>query len=229
MGASVIRTTGRVSFSGSLKRRRLVSSTTTRTSSRRMPTSSPMRTSAQATEGGSLVAGGAPLSATECHRAANYGAAVRRVRGLVNPTGSKPVWAYVELGHPFDESDWPTITPPQVRAAVWQSLIAGARGIVYFNHSFGGPHQTQQILRDGAVAGSFYASIRSQVTATNRRIKALAPVLNSPTVRSGWSQGPGTTAMVKWSVAGRAMKRWKRRMQEGKGRRPPAEGAQEGE
>ena len=49
--------------------------------------------------------------------------------------GSKPVWAVVELGHPFSESDWPTITPAQVRAAVWQSLIAGARGIVYFNHS----------------------------------------------------------------------------------------------
>ena len=28
----------------------------------------------------------------------------------------------------------------------------------------------------------------------------LAPVLNSPTVRSGWSQGPGTTAMVKWAT-----------------------------
>ena len=34
------------------------------------------------------------------------------------------------------------IAPEEVRAAVWHSLIAGARGIVYFNHSFGvrAPH-----------------------------------------------------------------------------------------
>ncbi len=163
----------------------------------------------QGTEGGALVAGGAPLSPAECHRAANYGATVRRVRGLVSPAGSRPVWAFVELGHPFSESDWPTITPPQVRAAVWQSLIAGARGIVYFNHSFGGPHQSQHILRDGAVAGSFYASIRREVAATNSQIKALAPVLNSPTVRSGWSQGPGTTAMVKWALGEKTTKKCK--------------------
>jgi hypothetical protein len=156
------------------------------------------------TEGGTLVAGGADLSPAECHRAANYGATVRRLRGLVSPAGSKPVWAVVELGHPFTESDWPTITPAQVRAAVWQSLIGGARGIVYFNHSFGGPHQTQHILRDGSDADSAYASIRSVARATNRQIDELAPVLNSPTVRSGWSQRAGTTAMVKWAEGKKA-------------------------
>ena len=85
-----------------------------------------------------------------CHVASNYGWIIDRLEGLVSPPRSKPVWAVVELGHPFSESDWPTITPPQVRAAVWQSLIAGARGIIYFNHSFGGPDQTQHILRDGS-------------------------------------------------------------------------------
>ncbi len=154
-----------------------------------------------ATEGGSLVGGGASLSPAQCHRAANYGATVERVRSLIHPAGSKPVWAIVELGHPASESDWPTITPPQVRAAVWQSLIAGARGIVYFNHSFGGPDQTQHLLRDGADPGSASAPIRAMVTATNHEIEALAPVLNSPTVTAGWSQGPGTTSMVKWVTA----------------------------
>lgn len=153
------------------------------------------------TEGGQLIAGGADLSPAECHRAANYGATVRRLRALESPAASKPVWAVVELGHPASEDDWPTITPAQVRAAVWQSLIAGARGIVYFNHSFGGPHQTQHILRDGTAAGSPYAPIRSVVTATDRQIEGLARVLNSPTVTSGWSQGSGTTAMAKWEAA----------------------------
>ena len=159
------------------------------------------------TEGGALVAGGADLSPAQCHRAANYGATVRRVRGLVAPAGSKPVWAFVELGHPYTEAHWPTITPPQVRAAVWQSLIAGARGVIYFNHSFGGPDQTQHILREGLDAGSVYSPISTIVGATNRRIKELAPVLNSPTVRSGWSQGPGTTAMVKWATGKSAAKK----------------------
>jgi hypothetical protein len=163
------------------------------------------------TEGGKLVGGGADLSPAECHRAANYGATVRRVRALVNPAGSKPVWAFVELGHPASEPDWPTITPPQVRAAVWQSLIAGARGIIYFNHSFGGPEQTQHILRDGTNPGSSYAPIRRVVTAVNREIAALAPVLNSPTVNGGWSHGAGTTAMVKWSTGGTGSKIKKKR------------------
>jgi hypothetical protein len=146
-------------------------------------------------EGGALLTDSTrPLTAAECHRASNYGATVRRVRQLVSPPGSRPVWAFVEVGHPFTQADWPTIRPQEVQAAVWQSLIAGARGVIYFNHSFGGPNQTQHALRDPA-----YAEIRSAVSATNRQIAALAPVLNAPTVSSGWSQGAGTTAMVKWA------------------------------
>ena len=147
------------------------------------------------TEGGALLAGGnRALTPAECRRAANYGATVTRVRDLVSPAGSKPVWAFVEVGHPFTESHAPSIQPAEVGAAVWQSLIAGARGIIYFNHSFGGPNQTQHVLRDPS-----YAAIRAAVRDTNRRIGDLAFVLNAPTVTSGWSQGPGTTAMVKWA------------------------------
>ncbi len=39
------------------------------------------------TEGGQLIAGGADLSPAECHRAANYGATVRRLRALEQPGG----------------------------------------------------------------------------------------------------------------------------------------------
>jgi hypothetical protein len=62
-----------------------------------------------------------------------------------------------------------------VAAAVWSSIIHGARGIVYFNHSFGGPAPTQHALRE-----SQYAPVRAVVTETNRRIAKLAPVLNAP-------------------------------------------------
>jgi hypothetical protein len=145
-----------------------------------------------AEHGGAMLGDGQALDPAECHRAANYGATVARLRRLAGE--ALPVWAFVELGHPYVQMDWPSITPPQVEAAVWHSLIAGARGIIYFNHSFGGPNVTANVLREPA-----YASIRAAVTATDARITALAPVLNAPTVTSGWSQGSGIKAMVKWA------------------------------
>jgi hypothetical protein len=147
----------------------------------------------QSSQGGKLVARGQTLSPQQCHRAANYGATVSRLRSLISPLGSKPVWAFVEVGHPSTQNDWPTVTASQVRAAVWQSLIAGARGIIYFNHSFGGANETQHALRDPA-----YAVVRATVTSTDSAIAALARVLNAPTVVSGWTHSPVATAMVKW-------------------------------
>lgn len=110
-----------------------------------------------------------------CHLAANYGWTVRRVRRLLRPARGKPVWSFVEVGHPFSEAHWPSITPAQVRAATLSSLINGARGVVYFNHSFGGPAPTQHALREPA-----YAAVRTVVTKTNALIRRLAPVLNAP-------------------------------------------------
>jgi hypothetical protein len=45
-----------------------------------------------------------------CHLAANYGLTVQRIRSLAKD--KIPVWAYVELGHPFTENNWHTVTPP---------------------------------------------------------------------------------------------------------------------
>mgnify|MGYP000117594792 CR=1 FL=1 len=128
-------------------------------------------------EGGAVFAAGRDLTDAECRTAAHYGWTVDRVRSLVQPQGSKPVWAFVEIGHPFSEKDSLTITGPQIRAAVWSSIIHGARGIVYFNHNFGGPCVSQHVLRENCGA-----AVRPTVTAVNQQITGLAPVLNSPTV-----------------------------------------------
>jgi hypothetical protein len=144
------------------------------------------------TEGGQLF-GNRLLSASECHRAWNYGKTVDRVRSLVSPKGSKPVWAFIELGHPSTENDWPSITGAQATAAVWSSIIHGARGIIYFNHSFGGNCQSQHILRE-----SCYSSIRKAITAVNARIKALAPVLNAPFADGVVTGSSGVDASLKW-------------------------------
>ncbi|WP_415855299.1 hypothetical protein [Sinomonas sp. G460-2] len=144
-----------------------------------------------ASQGGSLVGGDRALSDPgECRRAANYGWVVDRMRSLVQPQGSKPVWAFIELGHPFDDGS--TISPDQVRAAVWESLIHGARGIVYFNHSFGGACPTQHLLRDPCSA-----AMRAAVTALNHQIADLAPVLNAPFVDHGASADGKVDVAVK--------------------------------
>jgi hypothetical protein len=127
-------------------------------------------------EGGTLVPGGGDLSPSRCRAADNYGRSVERVRSLVSPADSKPVWAFVEVGHPAGEPDAPTITGPEIRAAVWSSIINGARGIVYFNHSFAGACPSQHVLRDCGQA------LRSTVGAVDAQIASLAPVLNAPFV-----------------------------------------------
>lgn len=126
-------------------------------------------------EGGSALGGGGLLPTEKCRLAANYGWTVEKIRTLISPSGSKPVWGFVEVGHPFGEEDAPTITGEELRAAVWSSLIHGARGIVYFNHNFGGPCPTQHLLREPC--GDY---IRPHVSAINTQLKALAPVLNAP-------------------------------------------------
>ena len=85
------------------------------------------------------------------------------MRSLVSPTAVKARLGIRGSRSPHRQDHSPTITPPQIRAAVWHSLIAGARGIIYFNHSFGGhvPVATH--------SGSCYANARSTVTAPNGR------------------------------------------------------------
>lgn len=143
-------------------------------------------------EGGAGLGKGRELTARECRLAANYGWTVDRVRSLMKPAGAKPVWAFVELGHPATESTAPTITGPQVRAAVWSSIIHGARGIVYFNHSFGGSCVSQHVLRDACGAG-----VRPLVTNLNRLLAELAPVLNAPFLDNVVAHGAGVDTAVK--------------------------------
>ena len=124
-------------------------------------------------EGGALLNNGNPLTVAQTQLAANYGYTVDRMRELDAMDGqSSPIWNFVEVGWP---GDYRGILPEEIKAAVWQSIIAGARGIIYFNHSFGGPEPTQHVLRD-----PYYAAQRAAVASTDALIQQLAPVLNSP-------------------------------------------------
>jgi hypothetical protein len=131
----------------------------------------------------------------------SYGDDVRRVRRLDAMDGARmPVWHVVELGWPFTESaaqGGRRILPAEIRSAVWHVIIAGARGIVYFDHNFGPGTPGSTIHGEG------YEDNRLEATALNAQIKALAPVLNSPFVTSGHSASDTIAGavryMVKWS------------------------------
>lgn len=132
----------------------------------------------RAHEGGVLRKNGeSDLSDAECQLAANYGLTTRYIRSLVRPRFAMPVWNFVELGHPAAPENDGTITGPQIRGAVWSSIINGARGIIYFAHNFGGPCLSYNLLRDRCGDG-----VRNDVTALNQQIGRLAPVLNAPFV-----------------------------------------------
>ncbi|HEY8524090.1 MAG TPA: hypothetical protein VIL48_03940 [Acidimicrobiales bacterium] len=132
-----------------------------------------------------------PDTADHERRGASYGAVVDRMRALDgHDRRRQPVWAFVELGHPFTDESAPTITADQVRSAVWHSIIAGARGIVYFNHSFGGPCPTFSVLREGCDP-----EMTPAVTELNAQLTELAPVLNAP-FADGYVTADGPAAVT---------------------------------
>ena len=65
-------------------------------------------------------------------------------------------------------------SPEQVRAEVWMALTHGSTGLIYFVHQFQ-PKFCEWALLDDPV-------MLPAVTAINKQIQSLAPVLNSPTI-----------------------------------------------
>lgn len=115
------------------------------------------------------------IAADKCRRSSSYGLVLDRMRKLDAMDGRRqPIFAFVEVGHPASEDDAPTITGDQIAGAVMNSMIHQARGVVYFNHSFGGGCPSQHVLRDRCGA-----AVRAKVTETNHRLTRLAPVLNT--------------------------------------------------
>lgn len=131
-----------------------------------------------------------PNPPPEDRRATQYGALIDRMHKLDATDGNlQPIWAFIEVGHPFTENDAPTINGDQISGAVWNSLIHEAHGIIYFNHNFGGSCLSQHVLRDNCGA------IRPTVTEVNRRVTELAPVLSTQSYQ--WTFHPALDTMLK--------------------------------
>jgi hypothetical protein len=86
--------------------------------------------------------------------------------------GSKDVWCCIETTRINNPERGPA--PRQVRSEVWMALIHGVKGIIYFAHQF-----KPQFIEAGLLADEEMAR---EVSAVNRQIRDLAPVLNAPDV-----------------------------------------------
>ena len=84
----------------------------------------------------------------------------------------KIVWNCIECSRISNTKVKPT--GRQIRAEVWMSLIHGSRGLIYFVHQFKPIFKEASLLDD--------PELLPAVTAINRQIHKLAPVLNNPTV-----------------------------------------------
>ena len=97
----------------------------------------------------------------------------RGVERLVNWSGERVVWNCLECTHISNLDRKPT--PHQVRCEAWMSLVRGSRGLIFFVHQF------QPVFREAALLDD--TEMLAAVTALNRQITELAPVLNSPSIQ----------------------------------------------
>jgi hypothetical protein len=89
--------------------------------------------------------------------------------------GDKIVWNCIECTHISNEEK--KATPHQVKAEVWMSIIHGSMGLIYFVHEWKPRFNEHALLDDPEMLAA--------VTSINNQIHQLAPVLNSPTIKSG--------------------------------------------
>ncbi|MEX0885028.1 MAG: PEP-CTERM sorting domain-containing protein [Phycisphaeraceae bacterium] len=95
---------------------------------------------------------------------------VKRLREWTDD--DKPVWNIIEAS-PINTGN-NEVTPHELRAEAWMSIIHGSTGIGYFVHQFGDGGHTNSLWRNDV--------LRPAVTALNAEITGLARVINSPTI-----------------------------------------------
>lgn len=99
----------------------------------------------------------------------------------------KPVWCWIEVTKIDSKNSKRQPTPEEVKAEVWMALIHGATGFGYFCHSW------TPALNDAALLSD--AVMLPAVTAINKEITSLAPVLNSKST-SGYASVTSSNSAV---------------------------------
>jgi hypothetical protein len=159
----------------------------------------------QAAPNATACTSGKGFTAAEAQLAANYEANVTRLRSIQTLNGlAKPIVAAVETGCPFTNGK--CVTSAQFTAAAWHALIAGARGIIWFQHNFSGPCQDFRAFLDGSnpssplyhcqiVPGETLHDLVQAVTAFNIQVGSLNSVLLSP-FANGYVTATGTVSVM---------------------------------
>ena len=121
---------------------------------------------------------------------ANYAFNVTRLEQIQAVNGpSKPITVDIETGCPANNDN--CTTPAASQAAAWHAIIAGARGIIWFQHNFGGPCQDFSTFYDGSnpadakyncqqTPGVTLHDVVTGVSVFNHQIARLNNVLLSP-------------------------------------------------
>lgn len=91
--------------------------------------------------------------------------------------GRRIIWNCLECTRIGNETG--KATPHQVRAEAWMSLIHGSTGLIWFVHQFKPTFDEHALLDDPEMLAA--------VTALNRQIHQLAPILNRPSVKGAAS------------------------------------------
>ncbi|HEX3962334.1 MAG TPA: hypothetical protein VHZ03_37855 [Trebonia sp.] len=133
---------------------------------------------------------GIGLSYAEQALTSNYAFNVTRIRSLEARIGaSKPITVDVETGCPVRADS--CTKPVAAVSAAWHALIAGARGILWFQHNFGGPCQDFNTFYDGSnplsskyncqqTPGVTLHNLVKKISAFNHQVARLNSVLLSP-------------------------------------------------
>lgn len=116
------------------------------------------------------------------------GRTVDRLRSWANY--KKPVWQWIELAN-IDNDPSVSVTPFDIKAEVYMTLIHGGLGIAYFVHQFA------PVFEEDSIFYPEHAAAKAAVAAINTQVTALAPVLNTPSVGNGvvWQSSNPNTAI----------------------------------
>jgi hypothetical protein len=143
------------------------------------------------------------MTSDQYRRACHYGDMIDLMRSW--QSGRAPLSVFIETGGSFLENTTLAsyIRPAELNAAVWSTIIHGARYVQYFDHSFAGPGSGQHVYE----ADTFFTTIQSgetisiynQMKATNGLVRALATVINSPFADGYVSVTPASTGKSDWT------------------------------
>jgi hypothetical protein len=134
----------------------------------------------------------------------------RALDWLEKTSGGNPQFATIESSNqkgPWLPPNAPGVTPSQVRAEVWDSIIRGARGIVYFPQAFTptftydntAPDVAFEITKQNALITSIGAALESPLDPPTMGVNVAQPL------EATWRVYNGKTYMIVLNLSGQAV------------------------